>query len=87
MALLCGFLSANVSPALAQETRRSEIAAHLTVTADGRTENLVAVSGVPCGLTEQATAAVKTRRLKPRFGPDGKPVAVTTPIEIVSGVN
>ena len=34
------------------------------------------------GLEENAVAAVRTWRFKPALGPDGKPVAVVTPLSV-----
>lgn len=54
----------------------------VTVTVDGRPINLSVVKGPGLGLEEKAMEAVKTWRLKPATGPNGKPVPVIVPIEV-----
>ncbi len=54
----------------------------ITITPEGRTENIQTIIGIPCGLTDQAIVAVREWKFKPVTGLDGKPVAVRTDIEI-----
>ena len=54
------------------------------ITADGRAENISIVKGheLGLGLDESAIRTVAEWRFKPASGPDGKPVAVTVPLEV-----
>jgi TonB family protein len=54
------------------------------VTVDGRAENISIVKGheLGLGLDESAIHTVAEWRFKPAMGPDGKPVAVTVPLEV-----
>jgi periplasmic protein TonB len=52
------------------------------VTADGRATDIQVAKGVGLGLDENAIAAVRTWRFKPALGPNGKPAAVRTTIEV-----
>ena len=54
----------------------------VTVTAEGRTANLVVLRRAGYGLDEQAIETVRQWRFVPAHGPDGKPVAARIPIEI-----
>ena len=54
----------------------------IIVTPDGRASSVTVVKGLGLGLDENAVAAVKTWRFKPAVGPDGKPAAVRTNIEV-----
>ncbi len=49
---------------------------------DGHATNIRIVKGPGLGLEEKAVEAVRTWRFKPARGPDGKPVATLTPIEV-----
>jgi TonB family protein len=53
-----------------------------TIQADGHATDIKIVGGSNMGLAESAIAAVKYWRFNPATGPDGKPVAVTTQIEM-----
>ncbi len=53
------------------------------ITADGRVTNISIVRGLGMGLDENAIATVRTWRLAPARGPDGKPAAVWTLIEVI----
>src|SRR5580704_8470356 len=49
---------------------------------DGRATDIHVAKGVGLGLDENAIAAVRTWRFKPALGPNGKPAAVRTTIEV-----
>ena len=51
-------------------------------TPDGRATNIQVVKGPGLGLEDKAIEAVRNWRFKPALGPDGKPVATLTPIEV-----
>jgi periplasmic protein TonB len=53
------------------------------ITADGRATEIHVSHGLGFGLDEKAIEAVRAWRFKPALGPDGKPVAVRVPIEVV----
>jgi protein TonB len=53
----------------------------VTITADGRVTDIHVVKGLGFGLDEKAIETVRTWRLQPAAGPDGRPAAVRTPIE------
>jgi protein TonB len=53
-----------------------------TVTADGRVTDVHVAKGLGFGLDEKAVETVRSWRLTPARGPDGKPAAVRTPIEV-----
>jgi periplasmic protein TonB len=52
------------------------------ITTDGRATNIEVVKGPGLGLEEKAIEAVRTWRLKPAVGPNGRPVATLTTLEI-----
>jgi periplasmic protein TonB len=52
------------------------------ITIDGRATNIEIVKGPGLGLEEKAIEAVRTWRLKPAVGPNGRPVATLTTLEI-----
>ena len=52
------------------------------ISADGRATNIRVVKGVGLGLDEKAVEAVRNWRFKPAMGPDGRPAAVLTFIEV-----
>jgi protein TonB len=49
---------------------------------DGHATDVEIVKGPGLGLEEKAVKAVRTWRFKPALGPNGKPVATITPIEV-----
>ena len=53
------------------------------ITADGRATDIHVSKGLGLGLDEKAIEAVRTWRLTPARGPDGKPAAVRQTIELV----
>ena len=55
---------------------------HLTVTAEGHTENIQIKHSLGYGLDEKAVEAVANWQFKPAVGPDDKPVPVWTDIEV-----
>jgi protein TonB len=55
---------------------------NVVVLADGRAGRIELVSGPGLGLDEKAIEAVRNWRFNPAIGPNGKPVAVTIPIEV-----
>jgi protein TonB len=52
------------------------------ITPDGRVTDVHVAKGLGLGLDEKAIAAVRTWRLKPALGPDGKPASVRQIIEV-----
>jgi TonB family protein len=54
----------------------------VVVTTDGRATNVIIVKDPGKGLGLQAVESVRKWKFKPAAGPDGRPVAVTCPIEV-----
>lgn len=54
----------------------------LTITADGRPTDIYVWKSLGGGLDAQAVKVISTWKFKPALGPDGKPAAVTTPVEV-----
>jgi TonB family protein len=54
----------------------------VTITEQGTAEQIAVVRAVNGGLTESAVATVRGWRFRPAAGPDGKPFATRTPIEV-----
>lgn len=54
----------------------------IIVQADGHATNIQVVKGAGLGLDEKAIEAVRAWRFKPAVGPDGRPVATITPINV-----
>jgi periplasmic protein TonB len=52
------------------------------VTADGRITDIHVAKGLGFGLDEKAVEAVRTWRLRPALGPDGRPAAVREIVEV-----
>jgi periplasmic protein TonB len=52
------------------------------VTADGRVTDIQVAKGLGFGLDEKAVEAVRTWRLRPALGPDGRPAAVREIVEV-----
>jgi TonB family protein len=65
-----------------QAKQEGTVVMRVQVLADGSIAKISLVRGLPCGLTEQAFEAVEGWQLEPAIGPDGKPVAVNTGIEV-----
>lgn len=53
------------------------------ILADGSLTKLVLLKGLPCGLTDRAFEAAETWTFEPARKPDGAPVAVDVPLEVV----
>jgi TonB family protein len=74
------------NPQYSDEARKAKyqgtVTLLVTVTVDGRAVNPSVVKGPGLGLEEKALEAVRTWRLKPAIGPNGKPVPVIVPIEV-----
>lgn len=54
----------------------------IVVAADGRVTDIHVAKGLGFGLDEKSVAAVRTWRLRPALGPDGKPAAVREIVEL-----
>ncbi|MFY9751579.1 MAG: energy transducer TonB [Candidatus Acidiferrales bacterium] len=52
------------------------------ITADGRATQIRVAKGLSFGLDERAVEAVRSWRFRPAIGPDGRPSAVFSPIEV-----
>jgi TonB family protein len=55
----------------------------VTITADGTPTDIYVWKSLGGGLDAQAVKVLQTWRFKPANGPDGKPAATTTPIEVM----
>jgi TonB family protein len=73
-------------PKFTEEARKKKYQGTVTllvvITAEGRATNIRVVRGLGMGLDEEAIAAVKNWKFKAALGTGGRPVAVTTPIEV-----
>ena len=73
-------------PPYSEETRKKHIQGIIllviTVSEQGRAENISVVRGLPGGLTDSAVQTVRGWRFKPVVGLDGKPLATRTPVEV-----
>jgi periplasmic protein TonB len=54
----------------------------VVISPDGRVTDIHVAKGLGLGLDEKAIEAVRTWRLKPALGPDGKPASVRQTIEL-----
>jgi protein TonB len=74
------------SPAFSDEAVKAKyqgvVLLRVVVTPDGRATNIQVVKGLGVGLDEKAIEAVRGWKFRPASGPDGKPSAVTTLIEV-----
>jgi TonB family protein len=61
---------------------QGRVVLNVVVTAEGRATDIHVAKGPGLGLEEKAIEAVRTWRFKPALGPNGRPVAVSIPIEI-----
>ncbi len=59
----------------------------VTITADGRPENIQVLKRMPLGLTEQAIATLKTWRFNPATNSDGTPVPAQQTVEMQFHLN
>jgi len=75
------------NPDYSEEARKAKyqgsVFLDITISADGRVTTERVLRGPGMGLEEKAIAAVKTWKLRPCNGRDGKPVACTAPVEVV----
>jgi TonB family protein len=75
------------NPEYSDEARKARYAGFVlldvTVTADGRVMNPVVIKGPGLGLEEKALEQVRTWKMKPALGPNGKPVTCRTQIEVM----
>jgi TonB family protein len=73
-------------PQYSEETRKKGIQGIIllviTVSEQGTAEHISVVRGLPGGLTDSAVQTVRGWRFKPAVGPDGKPLATRTPVEV-----
>lgn len=74
------------SPSFTDEARAAKfngsVILQVTVTADGRAENISVLRKVGYGLDQNAIETVKQWKFRPAKGPDGNPVATLVPIEV-----
>ena len=74
------------SPAFSDEAVKAkyqgQVLLQAVITADGRATNIHVIKGLGVGLDEKAIEAVRNWRFNPARGPDGRPAAVTTTIEV-----
>jgi len=74
------------NPTYTEEARKAKyqgtVLLRAIITTDGRATNIQVVKGLGLGLDERAIEAVRNWRFKPAIGPDGRPVAAWSPIEI-----
>ncbi len=74
------------TPTYSEEARKAKyqgvVVLQVIITPDGRATNINVVKGPGLGLEEKAVEAVRTWRFNPSIGPNGKPVAVSTFIEV-----
>ncbi|HKW62963.1 MAG TPA: energy transducer TonB [Candidatus Acidoferrum sp.] len=75
------------NPDYSEEARKAKyqgsVFLDITISADGRVTAERVLRGPGMGLEEKAIAAVKTWKLRPCSGRDGKAVACTAPVEVV----
>lgn len=75
------------NPDYSEEARKAKyqgsVFLDITISADGRVTAERILRGPGMGLEEKAIAAVKTWKLRPCTGPNGKPVSCTAPVEVV----
>jgi TonB family protein len=73
-------------PPYSEETRKKHIQGIIllviTVSEQGTAEHISVIRGLPGGLTDSAVETVRRWRFKPVVGPDGKPLATRTPVEV-----
>ncbi len=73
-------------PLYSDEARKAKyqgtVVLYVIITADGRAVDIHVAKGPGLGLEEKAIEAVRTWRFKPALGPNGRPVAVSIPIEV-----
>ncbi len=73
-------------PQFSDEARKAKYTGTVTlrvvITVDGRATDIRVVQSPGLGLDEKAIEAVRTWRFRPAYGPNGKPVATISPIEV-----
>jgi periplasmic protein TonB len=73
-------------PEYSDEARKAKyqgvVTLQITVTVDGRVLDPRVLRGPGLGLEEKTVSAVKTWRMRPCTGPNGKPVTCTAVIEV-----
>lgn len=73
-------------PQYSEDARKAKyqgtVVLQVIITPDGRATNIEVVKGPGLGLDEKALEAARTWRFKPAMGPNGKPVATLTTIEV-----
>ena len=73
-------------PAYTAEARKAKVEGVILLEAvvrpNGRATEIKVLKSLPYGLEGKAIEAVQKWRFKPARGPNGKPVAVITPIEV-----
>jgi protein TonB len=74
------------SPAYSEDARKAKwqgtVVLQVVITTEGRATQIQVVKGPGLGLEDKAIEAVKNWQFKPALGPNGKPVATITPIEV-----
>lgn len=74
-------------PQYSDEARKAKyqgtVVLMVVITADGRGTDIRVAKGIGMGLDEKAIEAVRGWRFKPAMGPNGRPVAVQMPVEVV----
>jgi TonB family protein len=79
------------SPQYTEAARKAKISGtilvEITVAEDGRVEDVIPLRGMPCGMTQQTVAAVKTWEYRPIIGPDGKPTRMRYTVELNFRIN
>jgi len=73
-------------PQYSEDARKAKgqgtVVLQVVIQPDGHATDVEIVKGPGLGLEEKAVEAVRTWRFKPALGPNGKPVATITPIEV-----
>jgi len=74
------------SPGYSEDARKAKwqgtVVLQVVITTEGRATSIQVVKSPGLGLEEKAIEAVKNWQFKPALGPNGKPVATITPIEV-----
>ena len=73
-------------PSFSEKARAAKVQGtvvlQITVTPEGRAENIIVLKKAGYGLEQKAITAVSKWRFKPSIGPNGTPVAAIVPIEV-----
>lgn len=74
------------SPAYSEDARKAKwqgtVVLQVVITTEGRATQIQVVKSPGLGLEDKAIEAVRNWQFKPALGPNGKPVATITPIEV-----